>query len=128
MAKAMEDEKAVVAQAEEALAEAHLTLDLELIDRLLHPDYVMVQTGGEIETKADVLASYKTGNRQWETARSDQLDIRLHDGMAVVVGRWQASGQHGANHFDYSARFLSIWVKQDGAWRNIAYQSTEIRP
>ena len=124
--RATEDDLDAVAQAEGKLADAHLQLDLKTIDHLLHPDYVIVQPGGKVETKAEVLASYKTETRQWDMAQVDQLDIRLYGATVVVVGRWRALGQHGAERFDYAARFLSIWVKQEGRWQNIAYQSTEI--
>ncbi len=112
--------------AENQLDEAHLNLDMKTIERLLHPDYVIIQPGGVVETKAEVLNSYQTGNRHWDTAQVDELDIRLYDDTAVVVGRWQASGQNEAVQFDYSARFLSIWVRSAGRWQNIAYHSAEI--
>ena len=115
-----------IAEAEIRLAEAHLTLDLSTIDRLLHPGYVIVQPGGKIETKSDVLASYKSGSRHWNSAQSDQLDIKVFGDTGIVTGRWRASGQHGEQEFDYAARFLSVWIKTDGRWQNIAYQSTEI--
>ncbi|WP_158231347.1 nuclear transport factor 2 family protein [Bradyrhizobium sp. C9] len=92
-----------VAAAERALAAAHLTLDLDVINRLIHPDYVIVQPGGAIETKADVLASYRSGTRHWDSARVDELDIRLYQETAVVVGRWLASGRNGPASFDYQA-------------------------
>jgi ketosteroid isomerase-like protein len=117
---------AAVAEAERKLAAAHLSLDLETIDRLLHPDYVILQPGGRIETKADVLASYRAGGRRWDTAEADELDIRLLGGTAIVAGRWQASGENQGEPFDYAARFLSVWFREDGRWRNIAYMATEL--
>jgi ketosteroid isomerase-like protein len=121
-----ENELNAVAQAEHQLAKAHLRLDLKTIEHLLHPDYVIVQPGGQIETKAEVLVSYATGTRAWDKAQSDQLDIRLYGDTAIAVGRWRASGWHGAERFEYAARFLSIWIKQEGRWQNLAYQATEI--
>ena len=115
-----------VTQAEYQLATAHLQLDLKTIDRLLHPDYVVVHPGGQIETKAEVLASYKSGTRHWDRAQVDQLNVYLHENSAIVVGRWQASGQNGGIQFEYVARFLSVWVKEASHWQNIAYQATEI--
>lgn len=112
-----DDDLFEIAQAEHALAEAHLTLDLDTIDRLIHPGYIIVQPGGEVETKAEVLASYRTGTRRWDKAQVDQLDIRLHRDAAIVIGRWQASGQNGEQSFDYQARFLSVWVSRTGAGR-----------
>jgi len=116
-----------IAKAENQLTEAHLNLDIKTIERLLHPDYIIIQPGGVVETKAEVLNSYHTGKRHWDTAQVDELDIRLYGDTAIVVGRWQASGQHDAVQFDYSARLLSIWVRLDGSWQNTAYQSTKIK-
>jgi ketosteroid isomerase-like protein len=121
------DHQAAVVDAEKALAEAHLSLDLETIDRLLHPDYMIVQPDGRVETKAEVLASYQTGMRHWDTASVGELTVTLHGETAVVVGRWQATGKNNSERFNYAARFLSVWIRDEGRWRNIAYQSVEIK-
>lgn len=121
-----QDEKARVIAAEEALATAHLTLDIETIDRLLHPDYVIVQPDGTIEDKVETLASFQTGDRQWDVAQSDLMEVRLHGETAIVTGRWRGRGHNGDEHFDYQAHFLSTWVVADGQWRNVAYMATEI--
>jgi len=112
--------------AEQTLARAHINLDLEQIDHLLHSDYVIIQPGGRTESKQQVLHSYRSGDRHWNSACSDQLEVRIYRNSAAVVGRWTASGRNGQEPFDYSARFLSIWVKEDGRWQNVAAQSTEI--
>ncbi|HSM54605.1 MAG TPA: hypothetical protein VK879_00490 [Candidatus Sulfomarinibacteraceae bacterium] len=46
---------------------------------------------------------------------------------AAVTGRRSGRGWHGQQHSDYQARFLSVWVRQQGAWRNVAYQPTPIK-
>jgi ketosteroid isomerase-like protein len=115
-----------VLQAERDLAEAHLRLDLPRFDELLHPDYVIIQPGGKVEDKAETLASLQTGTRLWEIARSDEMDVQIYGETAVVVGRWRGKGQNGDISFEYSARFLSVWIYEEGMWRNVAAQSTEI--
>lgn len=117
-----------VASAEEALAQAHVDLALNVIDDLLHPDYIAIQPGGVVEARQAVLDSYRSGTRHWDSASVDELDVRVYDGAAVVIGRWTASGRNGAQAFCYQARFLSVWARQQGQWRNVAYQSTEITP
>ena len=117
---------ATIIAAEQALAAAHLTLDLETIDRLLHPDYVIVQPGGVIENKAQTLASFTTGDRHWELAASDEMTVHVHGDAAIVTGRWRGRGRNGAYHFDYQARFLSTWARAAGEWRNVAYMATAI--
>lgn len=115
-----------VIQAECELANAHLTLNLDTFDRLLHPDYAIIQPGGKVEGKQDTLDSLRSGNRYWSIARIDELLVKLHGMSAVVTGRWRGKGQNGGVSFDYSARVLSVWVKEDEEWRNVAAQSTEI--
>jgi len=117
---------AAVIAAEQQLAAAHVTLDLDQIDRRLHPDYIIIQPGGRTESKEEVLTSYRSGNRRWDHAHSDQLNVRLYGDTAVVVGRWTAAGQNGEEPFDYSARFLAVWVYTEGRWQNVASQSTTL--
>lgn len=120
-----EAELAVIA-AERALAAAHLRLDLEVFDRLLHPDYRIIQPGGRVEDKAATIASLRSGERRWEVAHADAFDVRVYGNTAVVVGRWRGKGVNAGTPFDYSARFLSVWVKEADCWRNVAAQSTSI--
>ncbi|MBT3230142.1 MAG: nuclear transport factor 2 family protein [Candidatus Marinimicrobia bacterium] len=115
-----------VVLAENALAEAHINLDLDVIDNLLHSDYTIIQPGGKVETKTDVLESYRSDQRFWSIAKTDQLDIHFYGDTAVVVGRWKAKGKNGEDHFNYSSRFLSIWINEDNEWKNVAFQSTDI--
>jgi hypothetical protein len=42
------------------------------------------------------------------------------------VGRWRGKGQNGAEPFDYQARFLSVWVRENDLWRNVAYEAAPI--
>lgn len=115
-----------IKRAERQLAEAHLTLNLGTFDRLLHPEYVILQPGGKIEHKTEVLSSSRDGRRHWSTARTDQLEMKIYGDTGIVTGPWWASGQNGEQRFNYAARFLSVWIRADGRWQNIAYQSTEI--
>jgi ketosteroid isomerase-like protein len=115
-----------IATGERAIAAAHLALDLGVIDRLYHPDFVIAQPDGTTETKEQVLASYRSGDRRWDFAEVDQLDIRVTGDTGIVVGRWRARGANGDQGFDYAARFLSVWVRIAAGWRNLAYQSVKI--
>jgi len=116
----------LVAAAERAVAEAHVRLDAAALDELFHDAYVVLQPDGTIERKADILASFATGSRSWEFAEVDELEIASFGASATVVGRWRARGRNGDVRFDYAARFLSVWIKADGRWRNVAYQAAEI--
>ena len=115
-----------VIEAEGRLAAASLDLDLAVFEALLHPDYVIVQPGGLVEDKAQTMASLASDTRHWQVARSDEMDVRIYGNTAVVIGRWTGKGQNRDEPFDYQARFLSVWIRENGQWRNVAFQSTLI--
>jgi ketosteroid isomerase-like protein len=122
----MNDDQRQIAQFEHELAQAHVEMDLEKIDELLHGAYTILQPDGETENKERVLASYQTGTRHWHEAAVNDLSIAISGNLALVSGLWTAAGRNGGELFDYSARFLSMWRKDNGRWRNIAYQAMEI--
>jgi ketosteroid isomerase-like protein len=105
---------------------AHLQLDVAALDRLMDPDYLQIDAGGDKVTKEQVLASLRSGERRWTEAHSDELFVRVYGVTAVVVGRWQAKGTNAGQLFDYQARYVSLWVRRDGGWRMVSDQSTPI--
>lgn len=116
----------IIAAGERDFAAAHLTLDLAVLEQLYHPDFVIAQPDGMVESKVEVLDSYRSGERHWDLAEVDQLDIRVAGHTGIAIGRWRAIGTNRGQSFNYAARFLSVWTQDGGTWRNIAYTATEI--
>jgi hypothetical protein len=81
---------------------------------LMDPDYLQIGAGGDALDKERVLASFRSGERHWDEAHSDEHHVRIYGNTAVVVGRWRARGENAGRVFDYQARFVSVWVSRDG--------------
>src|SRR5215203_1848754 len=81
---------------------------------------------GRVVGKEQALASFRSGERAWEEAHSDEHDVRIYGDIAVVTGRWRARGANAGQPFDYAARYVSVWVEHDGEWRMVSYHSTPI--
>ena len=111
---------------ERAWVEAHRTLDMAALDRLMGADYAIIRPDGSVDGKAAALASYRDHARAWDEADSDEYDVRVYGDVAVLIGRWQARGVNTGERFDYRARFLAVYVKRDGRWQLVADSSTEI--
>jgi ketosteroid isomerase-like protein len=73
--------------------------------------------------KEELLASFRSGERGWEEALSDEHDVRIYGDTAVVTGRWRARGANAGQPFDYAARYVSVWVEQDGEGRMVSDHS-----
>ncbi len=124
----MSDDATAVLAAEQALANAHRTRDVQRIDALLHTNYRILQPSGVVETKAEVMASYAEQDRRWDLAAVTDLEVQICGVVAQVIGIWHAVGSNRGQAFDYRARFLSVWLKESEEWRNVAYSSVELPP
>jgi len=93
--------------------QAYRTQDVELLDRLLHDSFEMIDAEGRRSTKQDEL-DYVRNNR-WDPGdfeyRIERLQIYL-DAFAVIDGTGVAS--------EYSYKSSNFLIKEDGQWRAIA--------
>ena len=117
-------EQVLVAEREWLLA--HLHLDIPALERLMDSDYLQIDAGGAALDKEQTLASFRSGERHWDEAHSDEHHVRVYGNTAVVVGRWRARGENATRPFDYQARYVSVWVLRAGEWRMVSDQSTPI--
>jgi ketosteroid isomerase-like protein len=125
----MGDHKTIeeVIRTERRWVQAHRDLDVKAIESILSADYAQIQTDGSVKGKEDVINSYRSGLRTWVVAESDQYDVRLYGDVAIMIGRWRGKGQSEGSKFDYSARFLAVYLKCGSNWELVADQSTPIR-
>jgi ketosteroid isomerase-like protein len=127
----MEPNQAIVEevlQAEREWVRAHQELDVAALDRLMAEDYTIIDSRGAVRGKVETLASYQSQTRNWESADSDEYDVRVYGDTAVIIGRWRARGSNAGEAFDYAARFMAVYVKRGGRWQIVADQSTPITP
>jgi ketosteroid isomerase-like protein len=111
---------------EKAWVQAHLDLDLEALDRIMADEYLAVGASGELIDKQETLASYGSGQRHWEVAEGHDYLVRVYSETGVVIGRWRGVGMNRGTPFDYSARFISVYVRRDGRWQMVTAQSTTL--
>jgi ketosteroid isomerase-like protein len=112
--------------AEQEWLRAHRECDLVSLERMMADEYAQIVEGGEIRTKEEVLATFRAGDRHWDRAESDELDVRVYNDFAVVIGRWRAKGVNAGRPFDYAARYVSVWVYRDERWQMVSDQATSI--
>jgi ketosteroid isomerase-like protein len=126
---------AEVLAVEQRWTAAHLAGDFGTLAELMAEDYVRIEPDGAVAGRAAVLAAYQPEHRHWDHAAGDEYAVRIYGDLtggpgavltALVVGRWTARGTNHGAHFDYAARFLSVYVRRGGRWQMVAEQSTPI--
>ena len=93
--------------------QAYRTQDLELLDRLLHDSFEMIDADGNRSTKAEELAYIR--DNQWDPGEFEYRIERLQiyrGQFAIVDGTGIATA--------YTYKSSNVLIKEDGAWRALA--------
>ena len=124
MSKSDTSVKDEIIRVEQRWAHAHRDLDLATLEEILPEDYVQIRADGAVIGKAEAMQSYRSGNRRWDYAQSDQHRISVYGDVAILLGRWTGRGENDGAPFDYRARFMAIYVRREDRWQLVADQST----
>ena len=99
------------------------------LNQVLADDFMLidVMSGSEVLKPALLEA---IGSRQLEFERIDPAEsrVRLYDKSAVITGRTSMAGRFAGAPFTAASRYTHVFVEQQGGWRMVAAQGTQIAP
>jgi hypothetical protein len=116
------DSKAVLASMN-TLSQALIHRDGAALDKLLNDDLRYVHSGGQIESKADVIKANTTGTSVITKIEYSNQNVRVYGNTALVTGRvdlW-----HSPTNI-VPMDVLHVWVKTSGQWRLASRQATRL--
>jgi hypothetical protein len=99
----------------------------EDLDRVLADDFILIEVMGASEiTKSSLLAAIGSGQLKFEAIEPADSRLRVYQSTAVITGRTQMKGRIGEAPFTASSRYTHVFVEQDGRWRMVSAQGTQI--
>jgi len=102
-----------------AYDEAQIHGDKAALDDLLADDYVLVNSRGQRQGKADLIRDYtKPGFKLEPFTVEEPVELVWRDG-AVMGGVATLHGVDEGQSFEVRLRFSDIWAKRGGKWRVI---------
>ncbi len=111
---------------ENARCEALLAADVEALSELLSDRLVFAHATAKYEDKSSLLEKMAAGTIVYNTLEvSGQRVIDLGD-TALLVSRLTASVDVGGHPRSIDNWTLSVWTREGGQWRLVAYQPTKI--
>jgi ketosteroid isomerase-like protein len=103
---------------------AYLSKDPRALERILDDAFVNVDSGGKLQTKADVLAEVRTSTAlQFLT---ESMAVHLHGNTAIVTGIFLIKGVDHGKPYAQRERFVDTWLCRNGQWVSIAGLVTRI--
>jgi len=102
-----------------AYDDAQIKGDRAALEDLLADDYVLVNSRGQRQTKADLVRDYtKPGFKLEPYTVEEPVELAWSDG-AVMGGVATLRGVDDGQAFEVRLRFSDIWAKRHGRWRVI---------
>jgi len=112
---------------EQSLVKAWLDRDATAVDRILADDWSVIDLGGRVLTKAEVMREgFSSGERRIESGAIDEVRVRPLGDVAVVTGRSVLTGSYRGDRMTVTQRFTDVFAKRNGRWVIVASQGTRI--
>jgi hypothetical protein len=117
-----------VLDAEERFFGALLAADSAALDRVLAPDFALVDVlSGQVVPRhllLDLVGTHELAflDIAWDT---NAVGVRYRPGVAVVVGRTRMTMRANGNQLIVSSRYTHVYVADQERWQLIAAQGTQ---
>jgi len=102
--------------------------DVAALEHLLSDDLVYTHASGWRQTKAEFLASIRSGELLYHSFASDHVTVHGYGNVILVTGRASAKVSAKGQELNVSLLYLEAYVKQEGRWQLVAWQSTRFVP
>ncbi len=120
------DISADILACEQARCAALLAADVAALDELLSERLVFAHATAVYEDKSSLLTKMASGNIVYNTLDISEARVVDLGDSALLVSRLTAGVTVGGQDKTIDNRTLSVWTREDGAWRLVAYQPTAI--
>ena len=110
---------------EQQLATTYKKGDCAAWAAMLSPDWSVTHITGEVITRAQAMATCKSGNTPLASVEIDDLAVRVFGDAAVVTGRTTATTA-GTSPVTVRLRFTDVFVRRSGKWLVVASHATRL--
>ena len=102
--------------------------DVAALDKMYADNYMLVNPDGAVQSKADRLASFKSGDTKFDSFAYDEVVVRSNpEGTgAVVIARATMSGMNRGKKVASPMRVTQVWSKTKDGWQQVSAQATPI--
>jgi ketosteroid isomerase-like protein len=111
---------------EKGWLDAMLKKDIAFLDRIIADDFTDTDPEGNVSTKAQGLAKFKSGEYVLISGVIDDIKVRVYGDTAVVTGRSTQKAQYKGKESTGQYQWTDTWVKLAGRWQCVAVHMSEI--
>jgi ketosteroid isomerase-like protein len=126
LALASGDGRDDVAAAEKKRFAAMIAGDVAILAPLLADDLTYTHSSGRVDTKAQFLDNLRSGQQKYFSIAPEDTAVRVYGDTAVSTGRSAMHVSAAGQEMRFRIQFTDVWVRRDGRWQMVAWQSTRL--
>jgi ketosteroid isomerase-like protein len=115
-----------VQQIEEHRINSLLHNDIASLERVLSEELTYAHSTGKVEHKGEFLSMLASGKLRYKDFRCSDLQIRVYGNAAVVTGKADIRVEFEGREHHELLRYTAVYVRTEGSWQMVAWQSTKI--
>ena len=108
--------------------DAMIKQDSMLLKQILADDLQYTHSNGQTDTKAAFLNTLFSGKTVYRSIRTEGVQVRDYGNTTVVTGLANVNVVTEGKEKDLRLRYTDVYVKRNGRWQMVAWQSTRILP
>jgi len=125
-ARAMPTPEQEVMAVTQAACEAFRTRDIPALERLLAPEFNLVSSNSEVQSREQAIQEVRDGDPQYDRFENHSMTARVYGDAAVVQGITSLKGRSGGKPFALDVRFTDTLVRVKGNWTIVVSHVTRI--
>jgi ketosteroid isomerase-like protein len=98
--------------------------DADAMDKIYAADYSIINQDGSMQTRAERLASIKSGDIKYSSISFSDINVRTYGDTAVVIAVANIKATNKGKPIEGKMRVSSVWVKGKDGWRQVNAQTT----
>jgi ketosteroid isomerase-like protein len=119
----VEDE---IRTAEKAWAGAVKGRDYAALEKIFTPGLIYAHASGAIESKQKYVDRLRSGAQRYDSITHEDMKIVPYGDAVVAHSMVRVTGVNSAGPFNDHVMMMHLWVKQGGAWKLAAHQTTKV--
>ena len=100
--------------------------DVDAVAGMLSDDLIYTHSNSKVETKAEFVGLLKSGHYQYRSIVPKDAVVRVYGDTAVINAYADIEVTTAGQPLSLKLRFIEVWVKQGGAFKLVAWQSTRL--
>ena len=115
-------------QLEDNWRNAILTGDIKTMDSLLADDYMAITPSGTLQSRAEALASLRSGRIHFTTLNITDRRVRFYGSTAVVTSLADIQATTPTGPVSGSYRYTRVYVRNaQGSWKIVSFEASRVR-